>query len=149
MEQLAGQGTLVAAWLCRIAPSSWRRRIEGPPISSQERPIPIKKQTMVKMAIVSMWLASRIMNTSPTTATISAVQPAFSPGRRAKSETVSALMNAVRAADARTRCAWAAVSATIRSAATETATKSSPISAPATLAVAVKKPCRSGGVMPA
>jgi hypothetical protein len=52
-----------------MAPSSWRKRIEGPPISSQERPIPIKKQTIVKMAIVSMRLVSRgyMMSWSPYT----------------------------------------------------------------------------------
>ena len=62
------------------------------------------------------------------------------PGTSANSETASALMNAVSAAYARIRCTCAEASAfASRSPATEMATKSSPISAPATPALARKK----------
>ena len=79
-------------------------------------------------------------NVSPTTATTTDVQPIFSPGSSANSETVRALMNDVSAATARIRCscpeAWGWAS---RSDATEMATKSSPMSAPATPALPRKK----------
>ena len=44
-----------------------------------------------------------ITNSSPRAATIAAVQPIFSPGISANSDTASELTNAVSAADARMR----------------------------------------------
>ena len=57
----------------------------------------------------------------------------------ANSETVSALVKTVKAVEARTRCDCGALSSTSRSGATEIATNSRPISAPATPAEASKK----------
>ena len=80
------------------------------------------------------------MNNSPSIATIVAASPIFSPGTSANSETVSALMNPVSAAYARIRCSCPEASVVAsRPAETEMATKSSPISAPATPALARKK----------
>ena len=77
---------------------------------------------------------------SPAAATATAAGPILCPGTSANSDTVSALVNAVSAADARMRWTCApALSRASRSAATEIATNSSPISAPATLAAARKK----------
>ncbi len=68
------------------------------------------------------------------------VSPIFSPGSSANSETARALVNDVSAAYARIRCTCAEASAfASRSLATEMATNSSPISAPATPALATKK----------
>ena len=79
-------------------------------------------------------------NSSPKAATITDVQPIFSSGISANSDTASALVNAVRAADARMRCnCTPAASRASRSADTEMATNSSPISAPATPALLRKK----------
>jgi hypothetical protein len=79
-------------------------------------------------------------NSTPMAATVTDVQPIFSPGISANSDTASALMNAVSAADARMRCSCTpATSRASRSADTEIATNSNPISAPATPAVARKK----------
>ena len=157
---------------------------DGPPISSQARAIPMRKQTITRIArlftvpespgwyTTSMPLiswrtnvtpsparkaASRAVghrtcltrmsessdattNSSPSTATIVAAIATFSPGTSANSETVSALMNAVSAAFARIRCNWPVTSVVAsRAAETEIATKSSPMSAPATPALARKK----------
>ncbi len=77
---------------------------------------------------------------SPTAATITAVTPILCPGISANSDTASALMNAVSAADARIRYSCAAALARLRrSADTEMATNSSPVRAPATPALARKK----------
>ena len=77
---------------------------------------------------------------SPPAATTTAVTPIFSPGISANSDTASALVNAVSAADARMRWTCAsAFSRRSRSTETEMATNSSPISAPATLPLATKK----------
>jgi hypothetical protein len=79
-------------------------------------------------------------NSNPRAATITAVQPIFSPGISANSDTASALVNAVSAADARMRCSCTPASwRASRSADTEMATNSNPISAPDTPAVARKK----------
>jgi hypothetical protein len=121
--------------------------IDGPPISSQARATPMKKQTVTTIAIVSTepespgwattsapaisWSTNVTMsparnrpsrtalhrtscrrtsdssdamtNRSPKVATITAVQPIFSPGISANSDTASALVKAVSAADARMR----------------------------------------------
>ena len=86
------------------------------------------------------------MKASPRTATATEVGPILCPGTSANSDTASALVNAVRAADARMR--WTCVLASVRvsrSAATEMATNNSPISAPATLAAARNRSWMSGG----
>ena len=158
--------------------------IDGPPISSQARATPMKKQTVTTTAMVSTepespgcritsspasscstkvtmsktrntpsrTVAHRtscmrtsddrdaITNSSPMAATIADVQPIFSPGISANSDTASALMNDVSAADARMRFICTPVtSRASRSADTEMETNSNPISAPATPAVARKK----------
>ena len=80
-------------------------------------------------------------NASPAADTDTAAHPILCPGTRANSDTASAFReNAVSAAEARMR--WICVSAfsgSSRPAATEMATNSSPISAPATQAEAMKK----------
>jgi hypothetical protein len=76
----------------------------------------------------------------PKTDTVIDVHPIFSPGSSPNNEIVSALVNAVSAADARTRCGRAfAPSPASLSEETVIATKSKPISAPATPPLAVKK----------
>src|SRR5690348_14891313 len=79
-------------------------------------------------------------NASPAADTDTAAQPILCPGTRANSDTASALVNAVSAAEARMRWICAPPSSRAsRSEATEMATNSSPISAPATPAEATKK----------
>ena len=79
--------------------------------------------------------------------------PTTNPGQRKptlgtspNSAIASALLNDVRAADALTRWAWLALSPVNRSWATEIATNSNPISAPATPADAARKVSNEGGV---
>lgn len=79
------------------------------------------------------------MNISPRIATTSAAQPTLFPGMRANSDTARALVNAVSAADARTRWIWVSPVSASRSCETEMATNSKPISAPATPALAKKE----------
>ncbi len=155
----------------------------GPPISSQARAIPIRKQTTTKTAIVFTALESRgwvitstpwiswltnvtasasrnsasrtvphrtwrartsdssdaVTKVSPAAATATAVGPIFCPGISANSDTASALMNDVSAAAARIRWTCAPSSARAsRSEEIEMATNNSPISAPATPALATK-----------
>ncbi|HEX4397702.1 MAG TPA: hypothetical protein VH136_08710 [Trebonia sp.] len=84
--------------------------------------------------------SAAVTNPRPRIETITAVGAILCPGTRANSETMSALRKAVSAADARTRCSWASVFCRAsRSAETEIATNSSPISAPATPPLARKK----------
>ena len=68
------------------------------------------------------------------------------PGISANSETVSALLNVVSAVEARTRCDSAASSLSSRSGATEIATNSRPISAPATPPEATKNSWNPAGI---
>jgi hypothetical protein len=167
--------------------------IDGAPTSSQDRAIPIRKQTITRIAIVftspglSGWAitsapltswttnvtaspsrnsASRtvphrtwrsrisdsidaVMNRSPVTATTTAAGPIFCPGTSANSDTASALVNAVSAADARMRCTCAsALARASRSAETEMATNSSPISAAPAPALAAKNSWMFAGTTP-
>jgi hypothetical protein len=69
------------------------------------------------------------------------------PGMSANSETVKALVNAVSAEDARTRCACAPSVPVSRLDATEMATNNRPMSAPATPAEAAKKSSKRSGVV--
>ena len=85
------------------------------------------------------------MNSTPTMPTLTAAHEIPTPGISANSEIVSALVNAVSAAEARTWCTGSADSDTSRSWATEIATNSRPISAPATPPVATKKSWRDSG----
>ncbi len=173
--------------------TSCARPISGPPISSQARDTPTRKQITTRIAIAFTSPASlaavpgpaskatpsiiwttkttasptrnspsrttahrtwcrRISdssdaatNVSPTAATTTVATPIFCPGISANSDTASALMNAVSAADARMRWSCApdvagpAFSEPSRPAATEMATNSRPISVPATPALATKK----------
>ena len=85
-------------------------------------------------------------NSSPSTPTTNPGQRRPTPGTRPNSAIVSALLNDVRAADARTRWAGLASSPVNHSCATEIATNSRPISAPATPADAARKVSNEGGV---
>src|SRR5450755_3093213 len=87
-----------------------------------------------------------VTNSSPSTPTTKPGQRRPTPGTMPNSAIVSALLNDVTAADARTRPAWLACSPVNRSCATEIATNTSPISAPATPADAAKKVSNEGGV---
>jgi hypothetical protein len=80
----------------------------------------------------------------PVNATATAVHPTLCPGTSANSDTASAFMNAVSAAEARMRWIWAPPLAS-RSEETEIATKSRPIRAPVTPALARKKSCVLSG----
>jgi hypothetical protein len=85
---------------------------------------------------------SRVATTKtiPKTDTVIDVHPIFSPESSPNSEITSALVNTVRAADARIRFGCArAPSLVCLSAETEIATKSNPISAPDTPPLLIKK----------
>ena len=86
------------------------------------------------------------MNPSPSSATITVGRPSPSPGTSANSEIVSALVNELSAAAARSRCGWVSPRSESRSSVTETATNSRPTSAPATPALASKKLWNDSGV---
>ena len=111
--------------------SSWITNVTASPIRNSA------SRAVVQCIWRSRKMDSRAppMKASPRAATVTEVGPILCPGTSANSDTASALVNAVRAAAARMRwtCALAAVWVS-RSAATEMATNSSPISAPATLA---------------
>ena len=83
---------------------------------------------------------------SPSSPTTNPGQRRPTPGTSPNSAIASALLNDVSAADARTRWAWLAFSPVNRSWATEIATNSNPISAPATPADAARKVSNEGGV---
>src|SRR6201995_1404010 len=87
------------------------------------------------------------MKTSPTIANAVALPPTWKPGISESSETVRALLNAVSVAVARTPWTSEASGPSTRSGATEIATNSRPISAPATLALATKKSCAAPSVI--
>ena len=89
-----------------------------------------------------------VTNMSPRIATTSAATPILFPGINANSETASASVNAARAAEARTRWIWVSPRSASRDWETEMDTNSSPMSAPATPALARKKSPRPAGFTP-
>ena len=126
-------------------PTAGRKKLSAKITSCPTRNVASRRAARCARRSWSSEISEPAMNSSPTIPTLTEAHPIPLSGISAKSEIVSAFVNAVSAAAARSWWIGSAFSEVSRSWATEIATKSRPISAPATPAVATKKSRRDSG----